>query len=66
MDYCHRSGQHNVLTTTLCRIDFEQLSMITMKISEIGISVVLLVLESAPHDNKKQRTRRIMNPAVRY
>jgi hypothetical protein len=34
-----------------------------MNIHEISISVILLVLESAPHDNKKQRTRRIMNPA---
>jgi hypothetical protein len=39
--------------------------MVTMNIYEISISVVLLVLKSAPHDDKKQRTCRIMNPAER-
>jgi|OM-RGC.v1.033960762 hypothetical protein len=48
-----------VLTATLRRVHLEQFSVIAMNVDEIGISVVLLVLKSAPHDNKKQRIKRI-------
>ena len=52
-----------MLTATLRRVNLEQLSMVTVNIHKISILVVLLVLESAPHGGKKQRTRRILNPA---